>query len=101
MATFEDLRKQCLSEGRLFEDKDFKANAQSIYPGENNPEDWLWKRTKVWTYSNSMDVVCIIKFALGNHMMGTERGCEENNAFFHAFIFHLNVLLHIRPYGSY
>ena len=50
MSTFEDIRKQCLSEGRLFEDKDFKANAQSIYPGESNPEDWLWKRPKVWTY---------------------------------------------------
>ncbi|KAK2189233.1 hypothetical protein NP493_113g04039 [Ridgeia piscesae] len=46
MSTFDDLRAQCLSTGRLFEDKDFPANGQSIYPGENNPEDWLWKRAK-------------------------------------------------------
>ena len=57
MSTFGDLRAQCLSTGRLFEDKDFPANGQSIYPGQNNPEDWLWKRAKV-----GAAVYCRIRF---------------------------------------
>ena len=44
---FEELKAQCVREGRLYEDEDFPASSDSIHPGRNRNEDKLWKRPRV------------------------------------------------------
>jgi len=42
--TYEQIRDQCLREGRLFEDPDFQACDQSIFYSRAPPRPFVWKR---------------------------------------------------------
>ena len=45
--SFEEIRDQCLSEGRLFEDPDFPCVDTSIFYSKAPPRPFVWKRPKV------------------------------------------------------
>ena len=45
--TFQELRDQCLKEGRLFEDADFPAEDASIFFSRKPPRPFEWKRPTV------------------------------------------------------
>jgi len=45
--TFDEVRKQCLKENRLFEDPDFPATNSSICPGRRSSRPFEWQRPSV------------------------------------------------------
>lgn len=45
--TYEEIRDQCLQEGRLFEDPDFPAVDSSIFYSRSPPRPFVWKRPSV------------------------------------------------------
>ena len=50
---YESIRNNCLENGKLWDDPQFTAAASSIHPDFSAPEDWLWKRPKVWYWYSS------------------------------------------------
>jgi len=44
--SYEEIRAQCLKEGRLFEDPDFPAVDKSVFFSHNPPQPFDWKRPK-------------------------------------------------------
>ena len=45
--TYDEIRQQCLQEGRLFEDPDFPAQDSSIFYSRSPPRPFVWKRPSV------------------------------------------------------
>ena len=45
--TYDEIKAQCLSEGRLFEDPDFPAVDTSIFYSKAPPRPFQWKRPTV------------------------------------------------------
>ena len=50
--TYDEIKAQCLREGRLFEDPDFIAEDKSIFYSKAPPRPFEWKRPTVSLKSN-------------------------------------------------